>query len=678
MKMRRRMLFVMMFLLIFSVAVPPQPSRAASDDISGITLEKEMRDLIARGIISGYGNGSYKPGQKVTRGEFAKFIASALNLDMTNTSNVFKDVSPNSALAPGINAAAKVNIIKGRTDGTFHPDDTITRKDMALMIKRAIQYLNVPLETGSTKFTDISNLNDEYKTAIAEIAQANIIHGYQINGQLKFQPNNEATRAEAAAFISRMLAFVEQYNNKPAPVKNPYETAVVSNHEVKPTGNSYKTFNDAKNTVDAGQSDAVTYNGRVVYMKSGIVVPDRSTLKDVIKFYSDSNLKNKYTYVSPLATYSSEMKYITSTEKYVKVEAGGKQLYVSPQDVLLEPDGAAPGQNYYQAQNGELVHYLYVDTGNSSYYTSYTVGKAPSFLKEGQPYYSWDGYTFYDANHRKVGTAYQYFQFLSARTPTSYTAAQLDQAIMTKLAELEKLYQQNPDKYAKYKDATKRSKLIGLGSHLKQVESEKHINALLILGLAFNESDYGLSPKVQQKNNLFGYGAVDSNPNQADVFPSPKDCVDALADKFNYTYLAVNNKKTPPGVDGWAANGAVPGNKGTGFNVKYASDMFWGEKLARHMYSIDKMLGGKDFGKYSIGLTDGYDPNDGLNVRSQPKVSSSTLLFEYNKLGMPVTIIGTSGSWYKIYSDVLDYAKQYKDGVYVSGAYVDILPIAGK
>ncbi|MGG3987087.1 S-layer homology domain-containing protein [Bacillus smithii] len=671
MKMRRRMLLIMMFLLIFSVAVPPQPSRAASDDISGITLEKEMRDLIARGIISGYGNGSYKPGQKVTRGEFAKFIASALNLDMTNTSNVFKDVSPNSALAPGINAAAKVNIIKGRTDGTFHPDDTITRKDMALMIKRAIQYLNVPLETGSTKFTDISNLNDEYKTAIAEIAQANIIHGYQINGQLKFQPNNEATRAEAAAFISRMLAFVEQYNNKPAPVKNPYETAVVSNHEVKPTGNSYKTFNDAKNTVDAGQSDAVTYNGRVVYMKSGIVVPDRATLKSTINLYSDSNLKTAYTYVSTAATYSSEMKYITSTENYVKVEVGGKQLYASPQDVLLEPDGAAPGQNYYQAENGELIHYLYVDTATGGYYTSYTVGKAPAFLKPGQPYYSWDGYTFYDANHQKVGTACQYFQFLSARTPTSYTAAQLDQAIMTKLAELEKLYQQNPTpQNAIYKDATKRSKLIGLGSHLKKVESEKHINALLILGLAFNESQYGLSDIAQQKNNLFGYGAVDSNPNQANPFPSPAASVDALAKKFNDSYLSFGD---------FRANGAVPGNKGTGFNVKYASDMFWGEKLARHMYSIDKMLGGKDFARnYSIGLTDGYDPNDGLNVRSQPKVSSDTLLFEYNKLGMPVTIIGTSGSWYKIYSDVLDYAKQYKDGIYVSGDYVDILPIAGK
>lgn len=670
MKMRRRMLFVMMFLLIFSAAVPPQPSRAASDDISGITLEKEMRDLIARGIISGYGNGSYKPGQKVTRGEFAKFIASALNLDMTNTSNVFKDVSPNSALAPGINAAAKVNIIKGRTDGTFHPDDTITRKDMALMIKRAIQYLNVPLETGSTKFTDISTLNDEYKTAIAEIAQANIIHGYQINGQLKFQPNNEATRAEAAAFISRMLAFVEQYNNKPAPVKNPYETAVVSNHEVKPTGNSYKTFNDAKNTVDAGQSDAVTYNGRVVYMKSGIVVPDRSTLQKLIYLYSDASLKTQYTYVTTDPLYSTEMKYLTSTENYVKVEVGGKQLYASPQDVLLEPDGAAPGQNYYQAKNGELVHYLYVDTATGGYYTSYTVGKAPSFLKEGQPYYSWDGYTFYDANHRKVGTACQYFQFLSARTPTSYTAAQLDQAIMTKLAELEKLYQQNPTQYAKYKDATKKSKLIGLGSTLKQVESEKHISALLILGLAFNESDYGLSNLAQTKNNLFGVGAVDSDPNKAKPFPSPAYGVNALADRFNSGYLAVGN---------YRANGAVPGNKGTGFNVKYASDMFWGEKLARHMYNIDKMLGGKDFARnYSIGLTDGYDPNDGLNIRSQPKVSSSTLLFEYNKLGMPVTIIGTSGSWYKIYSDVLDYAKQYKDGVYVSSDYVDLLPIAGK
>lgn len=675
MKMRRRMLLVMMFLLVFSAAVPPQPSRAASDDISGITLEKEMRDLIARGIISGFGNGIYKPEKKVTRGEFSKFIASALNLDMTNTSNVFKDVSPNSALAPGINAAAKVNIIKGRTDGTFHPDDTITRKDMALIIQHALQYLNVPLETGSTKFTDISTLTDQYKTAIAEIAQANIIRGYQINGQLKFQPNNEATRAEAAAFISRMLDYAENYNesgpggNEPAPVKNPYETAVVSNHEVKPTGKSYKTFDEAKDAMNAGQLDAVTYNGRVVYMKSGIVVPDRATLKSTINLYSDSNLKTAYTYVSTAATYSSEMKYITSTENYVKVEVGGKQLYVSPQDVLLEPDGAAPGQNYYQAQNGELVHYLYVDTATGGYYTSYTVGKAPAFLKPGQPYYSWDGYTFYDANHQKVGTSYQYFQFLSARTPTSYTAAQLDQAIMNKLADLEKLYQQNPTQYAKYKDATKKSKLIGLGSHLKQVESDKHISALFILGLAFNESDYGLSQKAQEKNNLFGINAVDSNPDNADSFSSPAACVDALADRLNSGYLAVGD---------YRANGAVPGNKGTGFNVKYASDMFWGEKLARHMYSIDKMLGGKDFGKYSIGLTDGYDPNDGLNVRSQPKVSSDTLLFKYNKLGMPVAIIGTSGSWYKIYSDVLKFSDQYKDGVYVSGDYVDLLPIAGK
>jgi len=92
-------------------------------------------------------------------------------------------------------------------------------------------------------------------------------------------------------------------------------------------------------------------------MKSGIVVPDRATLKSTINLYSDSNLKTAYTYVSTAATYSSEMKYITSTENYVKVEVGGKQLYASPQDVLLEPDGAAPGQNYYQAENGELIHY---------------------------------------------------------------------------------------------------------------------------------------------------------------------------------------------------------------------------------------------------------------------------------------------------------------------------------
>ena len=53
---------------------------AAEDDITGIKLEKEMRDLIEREIMAGYGEGEYRPGEDVTRGQFTALISRALKL----------------------------------------------------------------------------------------------------------------------------------------------------------------------------------------------------------------------------------------------------------------------------------------------------------------------------------------------------------------------------------------------------------------------------------------------------------------------------------------------------------------------------------------------------------------------------------------------------------------------
>ena len=53
---------------------------AAKDDITGITLEQEMRDLIGREIMEGYSEGEYLPGKDVTRGQFTALISRALKL----------------------------------------------------------------------------------------------------------------------------------------------------------------------------------------------------------------------------------------------------------------------------------------------------------------------------------------------------------------------------------------------------------------------------------------------------------------------------------------------------------------------------------------------------------------------------------------------------------------------
>ena len=68
---------------------------------------------------------------------------------------------------------------------------------------------------------------------------------------------------------------------------------------------------------------------------------------------------------------------------------------------------------------------------------------------------------------------------------------------------LQSLERDNPNNKT-YENASEKSKLIGLGSYLKQVEEEKKVNALLFSALAQHESAYGLSPISQEFNNLFG------------------------------------------------------------------------------------------------------------------------------------------------------------------------------
>src|SRR4051812_13294091 len=77
---------------------------AAEDDITGIALEQEMRDLIQRGIMAGYGEGEYRPGEDVTRGQFAALITRALKLpEATGVEAVgFSDVPTESKLADEI------------------------------------------------------------------------------------------------------------------------------------------------------------------------------------------------------------------------------------------------------------------------------------------------------------------------------------------------------------------------------------------------------------------------------------------------------------------------------------------------------------------------------------------------------------------------------------------------
>ncbi|MGN1385915.1 MAG: S-layer homology domain-containing protein [Bacillus sp. (in: firmicutes)] len=632
--------------LTLIVTLLPISQASAGDDITGITLEKEMRDVIERGIMKGYGNGIYAPGEAVTRGQFANLIARALDLPVGK--QAFNDVGTDSALAPGIYAASEADIIYGYSNTEFRPNQPITREQVALMMSRALAYLQVTMVQGSITFTDASSIGNEARLAVSYMVSLGIINGFPDGNGYAFKGQKTATRAEAAALIYRMLDIYESQQKEGS-----YTIGTVdASGNITAGSRSYETYAEALKAYTNSATQVILYHDDVIQMGSGMAVSDPDGKATAVLY--ESNMSTVYASVPA----GVELEYVSSDDSKITVKLAGKVAYVKQEDTLLIPKAALKGHSYYYMNaSGDLVYSIYNPLKNT--YASATVGKAPSSFQQNVKYYSWDGATFMNESGTAIGTYYQYFNMLPFRTKSNYTAEELESIIMTKLAEKEALYTDKPTTYAKYKDATTKSKLIGLGAALKEAEEKYKLNALLVLALAIHESDYGMSAHAQNNNNLFGLAVYDSNPELGAGFASVSDSIEALSDRYlNKNYIPLS---------GAYANGGMFGNKARGINVRYASDAYWGQKAAGHAYQLDKAMGSKDFGMYAIYETTATS----LNARSTPAVSGANLLYAYKKAGYPVAVLETSDGWHKIYSDSTDDLFAY-----VSASYTSLLNIA--
>ncbi|MED4988850.1 S-layer homology domain-containing protein [Parageobacillus toebii] len=585
-----------------------------ADDITGIALEKEMRAMVNQGIVQGYPDGKYRPNESVTRGQFATFVARALQLP--KGSGNFSDVSPSSELADGIYKASAAGIVQGYSNGTFGVNNKITREEMAIMIDRTLDYLGIEKKQASLDhFTDVDGLYSASKIAISHNVYYGIIRGIpNTDGTtFRFAPKAYATRAHAAAFLYRLLEVWAEQTPEMA-----YQIAEIQNGQLTLLPKRYATFAQAEASVTNWSSQVVVQGTKIVKMASGNVIAQPSPGKSTTIIYQ-SNLSTSLTYVAP----NTEMKYLDADEEKVKVQIANTIGYVKQSEVMLVPTALLQGRSYYIAQKGELYHYIYNTTSNK--YVSYLYGKAPSFMQDGQKYYSWDGETFYNTAGKPIGTAYQYFNVLPIRTKTNYTAEELNRFV------------------AAYRSD---SPLKTLGEAFKKAEEKYNVNALYLLAHAIHESNWGTSQIAKEKKNLFGIQAVDSDPlNSAMKFNSFEDCINYMAQTMISDGYA--NPKS------WRYSGAVLGDKTIGFNVRYASDPYWGQKIAGIMYRADKFLGWKDWGKYTImGTT-----VDGVNVRLQP-AAVPPVFYEYRLANTPVVKIGETSKqpdgyvWYQILSDL--------------------------
>ena len=164
-----------------------------------------VMNLTARGIIKGFPDGTYKPDTSITRGQAAKIIALASNLDTKNVTNPgFKDVAVGNEYYGPIAALVEAGIIEGYTGSdktkTYRPYEKLTRAQMSKIISLAFGINELPLT--DNRFTDVKQ-DAWFKGYVQGLITNNITKG---TTPTTFSPASFVTRGQVASFVVRAEA----------------------------------------------------------------------------------------------------------------------------------------------------------------------------------------------------------------------------------------------------------------------------------------------------------------------------------------------------------------------------------------------------------------------------------------------------------------------------------------
>lgn len=153
-----------------------------------------IESLSSQGVIKGYTDGTFRPNEKVTRGQAAAMINRVLKYKPKNTAS-FKDVPATYSFATDIAAMKELGIINGFEDGTYRPNDSLTRTQMAVIVARAFN-LKAPATT-SASYSDVSKSYWAYDYIISMKAYDRTT-GFQTS---TYNGNGIATRCYFAAAV---------------------------------------------------------------------------------------------------------------------------------------------------------------------------------------------------------------------------------------------------------------------------------------------------------------------------------------------------------------------------------------------------------------------------------------------------------------------------------------------
>ncbi|MEN9212219.1 MAG: S-layer homology domain-containing protein [Thermostichus sp. DG02_4_bins_136] len=203
-----------------SLALVGDPAWGQLSDISTYWGAQYITGLYERQVIGGFPDGTFRPNESVTRAQFAVIVTKAFGLDTNVPSRPFADPIPSWA-APAIGAAAAAGLVSGFPDGTFRPNDVLTRAQAITVLTKAATNGNFIQDANQidqilSGFTDAGLVPNFARAPIATAVQESLLVLYPSPVQLNAQA--VATRGEVAALTYQALAKVGRVPNLDPPV----------------------------------------------------------------------------------------------------------------------------------------------------------------------------------------------------------------------------------------------------------------------------------------------------------------------------------------------------------------------------------------------------------------------------------------------------------------------------
>ena len=187
------------------ISPEPLPVESDQETFSDLHLaswaQEPVNALQEGGIINGYEDGTFRPNEPVTREQFLKMLLEYLDLEDRTAQCDFDDVEQDSWYQPYVATGKSLGIINGTSQRIFGVGEIITRQDMAVMLCSAMEKAGIPLPEGTMNAADQSEIASYAYEAVGKLTAAGIINGMEDGS---FCPLEPCTRAQAATVIYRI------------------------------------------------------------------------------------------------------------------------------------------------------------------------------------------------------------------------------------------------------------------------------------------------------------------------------------------------------------------------------------------------------------------------------------------------------------------------------------------